>query len=68
VERERVNALVTPGCPLCGQQPVMILGGGTQAFCGNDDCTLLLWNPSLSLDENLLDAGLVRFPEDRRNS
>jgi hypothetical protein len=38
--------------------------GPAQAFCGNDDCTLILWNPMLSLDENLLDAGVVRFPEE----
>jgi len=48
--------LVTPDCPFCGQPPVMIFGGGTQAFCGNDDCTLLKWDPSKTLDENLLDA------------
>jgi hypothetical protein len=40
----------------------MVLPGGVQAFCGNDDCTLLCWDPSLSLDDNLLDAGVVRFP------
>jgi hypothetical protein len=52
---------LTPACPFCGQPPVFLLGGGTQAFCGNDDCTLLTWNPSLSLDENLLDAGVVHL-------
>lgn len=51
----------TPACPLCGEPPVFLLGGGTQAFCGNDDCTLLTWNPSVSLDANLLDAGFVRL-------
>lgn len=53
---------VTPGCPFCGQSPVWVFGGGTQAWCGNDDCTLLMWDPSLSLDENLLNAGFVRLP------
>jgi hypothetical protein len=56
-----VADLLTPGCPLCGQPPIWLLGGGTQAFCGNDDCTLLTWNPSLSLDANLLDAKCVRL-------
>lgn len=54
--------LLTPHCPLCDWPPVMMLPGGIQAFCGNDDCTLLCWNPSLSLDANLLDAGVVLFP------
>lgn len=49
--------ILTPLCPLCGQPPMMVMGGGTQAFCGNDDgCTLLTWDPSLSLDENLMNA------------
>jgi hypothetical protein len=52
---------VTPGCPLCGKPP-LFAAGPTQAFCGNDDCTLICWDPSLSLDENLLDAGVVNFP------
>ena len=54
------DTLPTPHCPLCGHPPVMVFG--TQAFCGNDDCILILWNPSVSLDENLLDAGVVQFP------
>jgi hypothetical protein len=41
----------------------MVLGGGTQAFCGNTDgCDLLFWNPSRSLAENLMDAGVIQFP------
>jgi hypothetical protein len=48
---------LTPNCPLCGEPPMMIMGGGAQAFCGNDDgCTLLTWDPSKTLDENLMDA------------
>ena len=54
--------ILTPRCPLCDSLPMMVFGGGTQAFCGNDDCTLLTWNPSLSLDANLLDAGVVHLP------
>jgi hypothetical protein len=54
--------ILTPRCPLCGHLPVMMLGGGTQAFCGNDDgCPLICWDPSLSLDANLLDAGFVKL-------
>jgi hypothetical protein len=53
---------LTPNCPLCGQPPRFALGP-TQAFCGNDDgCTLIFWNPSLSLDDNLMDAGVFHLP------
>jgi len=51
--------LATPDCPVCSHPPVMMFGGGTQAFCGNDDCGVLCWNPSLSLDENLQDVGFA---------
>jgi len=54
--------VLTPCCPLCGQSP-LFTASPTQAFCGNrDGCTLILWDPSLSLDDNLMDAGVVRFP------
>jgi len=54
--------ILTPRCPLCDSLPVMVFGAGTQAFCGNDDCALLCWDPSLSLDANLLDSGVIKFP------
>lgn len=54
--------VLTPNCPLCGGPPLFVMGTD-QAFCGNrDGCTLILWNPSLSLDDNLMDAGVVHFP------
>ena len=53
--------ILTPRCPLCGQLPVMVFGGGTQAFCGNDDCTLLMWTPAKTLDDNLMDAKVARW-------
>lgn len=59
-----MTEILTPNCPLCGQPPLFAIGP-TQAFCGNrDGCTLILWNPALSLDDNLMDAGVVRFPAD----
>ena len=58
-----MTEILTPRCPLCDHPPGMVFGGGTQAFCGNDDCWLLSWTPTLSLDENLLDAEVVRFGE-----
>ena len=57
--------ILTPRCPLCDEPPMMVFGGGTQAFCGNEDgCPLICWTPTKSLDENLLDAGTVKFPPD----
>lgn len=38
-------------CPGCEQPPRYLLGGGTQAFCGNMDCHVFTWNPTLSLQE-----------------
>jgi hypothetical protein len=31
-------------CPWCGQHPSLIVGENI-AFCGNDDCKLLKWDP-----------------------
>ena len=55
---------LTPRCPLCDGPPAIMLPGGIQAFCSNDDCTLLCWDPSRSLDENLMDTGFVHLPGD----
>lgn len=53
--------ILTPDCPMCGKPPLFGFGD-SQAFCGNNDCTLILWDPSLSLDDNLMDAGVVHLP------
>jgi hypothetical protein len=50
---------LTPRCPLCDREPMMMLGGGTQAFCGNDDCRLLTWDPTKSADANLANASVA---------
>lgn len=34
-----------PRCPDCGQPSTMVLVGGVQAFCANDDCRVLMWHP-----------------------
>lgn len=49
-------AVLCPDCPLCSRPPMAVFGGGSQAMCGNDDCTVWTWNPQRSLDDNLLDA------------
>ena len=51
--------ILTPGCPICGEPPMMVFGDGTQAFCGNDDCRLLCWNPTVSAAGNLANANVV---------
>ena len=55
--------ILTPRCPVCSHLPMMMFGGGTQAFCGNDDCNILMWDPSKSLDANLFDAGFVKLTQ-----
>ena len=54
--------ILTPCCPLCNCPPGLVLAGGEQAWCGNDDCTLICWTPTKTLDENLMDAGVVQLP------
>lgn len=49
----------TPVCPLCGQPPVRTLAGGSQAFCGTDDCPALIWNANKGIDENMEDLHFV---------
>jgi len=53
--------ILTPDCPQCGQSPYMVMGGGSQAFCGNRQCSTLCWNPAKSLDANLLDTRFVEL-------
>lgn len=43
-------------CPGCGEPPELLIGD-RQAFCGNDDCRLLMWDPAKTLDE-MLDEGV----------
>lgn len=38
-------------CPGCGEPPVWLLGAGTQAFCGTDDCPWFTWDPTKTLAE-----------------
>jgi hypothetical protein len=40
-------------CPLCSQPPYGVLGGGTQAFCGTDDCKVVIWDPTLTMDQTM---------------
>jgi hypothetical protein len=38
-------------CPGCGQHATMMITGGCQAFCSNDDCKILMWDPAQSVNE-----------------
>jgi hypothetical protein len=42
-----------PVCPLCGHDPAIVLAGAVQAFCGNDECRAMSWNPSETAAQNL---------------
>lgn len=39
----------SPDCPLCGHPPH--IGFPTQYFCGNEECALIMWDPTLPLAE-----------------
>jgi hypothetical protein len=54
-------SLLCPHCPFCGKPPAFILVGSTQAFCGNEDCRLMCWNPSKTAVDNLDAIGTVDF-------
>lgn len=49
-------------CPGCGQPPLVLLGGGTQAFCGADDCHVLSWDPTKSVEQFADQAERVILP------
>lgn len=49
----------TPNCPACRSLPGMVLGDGTQAFCVNEDCQMVTWNPTLTASENMRTLGVV---------
>jgi len=48
--------ILCPSCPVCGQPPHPV-SMPLQAFCGNDDCNVLTWNPTKSAEQNMFDAG-----------
>ena len=46
-------------CPGCGEPPVFLFGGGTQAFCGSDDCRWFTWDPTKTLAELIANAKTI---------
>lgn len=47
-------------CPGCGQ-PAEMQVGTTQSFCGTDDCRVIMWNPTMSLEELANDVGTIEI-------
>jgi hypothetical protein len=48
-------------CPVCSGPPAFGPTPWTPWFCGNDDCEVLGWDPYATLEENLMNAGPVRY-------
>ena len=42
--------MTTPNCPRCGCPPALQLDK-EQAFCGNEACDVLAWNPTKTPEE-----------------
>lgn len=52
----------SPCCPMCGEPPYMVMGGGTQAFCGNGEgCPVMTWNPTESRETFLRTAKQIEI-------
>lgn len=50
------NQVKCPLCPVCDSEPMLPISPMfAQAFCPNDDCKVLCWDPWATLDENMLD-------------
>lgn len=47
---------------MCGEPPYMVMGGGTQAFCGNGEgCPVMTWNPTESRETFLRTAKQIEI-------
>ncbi len=52
---------VTPNCPMCGQPPLIAFEA--QAFCGNEECKVMHWTPTKTVEENLADVADIQLPD-----
>ncbi len=57
---------LTPTCPRCHRPPVILLGGGRQAFCGTDDCEVFTWDPMESAATFEADARPIQIIDSNR--
>ena len=46
-------------CPGCGEHAAMLFTVGGQAFCGNPDCLILMWDTSKTLEELAEDVAYI---------
>jgi hypothetical protein len=63
-----MTKILTPDCPVCGEPPLWVLGGGTQAFCGSDECPVFTWNPAQSREHFMATAREVQITQDQDGS
>lgn len=49
-------------CPGCSEPPMLLMGGGTQAFCGTDDCPFFTWDPTKTRAELNAEAEVIDLP------
>lgn len=55
-----LEPLLTLVCPLCCQPPLLVLDGGHQAWCGNENgCNVITWDMYIPLDEQLMKPSFV---------
>ena len=58
-DAQKVNAESAGlNCPGCGHLTVFVISG-SQAFCGNDDCAILMWDPAKTIDELAADLKVI---------
>jgi hypothetical protein len=51
-----------PRCPVCGARSTLVLDP-EQAFCEDNECPALTWNPTKTRDENLDGVNFINLPE-----
>lgn len=54
-----MSAPIGVHCPGCGEHAAIVLPGQNQAFCGNDDCKILMWGTTQTLEEAMDSMGYV---------
>jgi hypothetical protein len=50
-------------CPGCQQPAELALPGGLQAFCGNTECHVFMWEPDKTLAELAADSAYIDLPD-----
>ena len=58
---DELPGVLCPRCPLCGAEPPFIHPNFAQAFCPSEECDVILWEPWVSLAENLMNANTAKW-------